>query len=182
MATISKDTPCLFITTVTRNRLPVFRTAKLKDVACRALDEARRSGGFSLFAYVVMPEHLHVLAGGELRASETLRYVNGIVSRRVIGYLKDGDFSSSLEKLRAAPKDRGHEYSLVDHHSNSLPIFSESFFMQKVNYIHLNPVRAGLVARAEDYRWSSARYWSRRALLEDEPLEVNLDKIVWRKP
>jgi len=61
MPTISKDNPCLFVTTVAHNRLPVFRTDALKAVACRALDEARRSGGFALFAYVVMPEHLHVL-------------------------------------------------------------------------------------------------------------------------
>ena len=88
---------------------------------------------------------------------------------------------ASLEKLRGAPKGRGDEYSLVDHHSNALPVFSEAFFMQKVNYIHLNPVRAGLVAQAEDYRWSSARYWLRR-VVEDEPLRMDLEKIVWWRP
>ena len=181
MPTVSKDSPCLFITTVTRYRLPVFRTDALKGIACRALDEARRSGGFALFAYVIMPEHLHVLADGTLKASETLRYVNGILSHRVISYLKEGGFTTSLEKLRGVAKDRRHEYSLVDHHSNALPVFSESFFMEKVNYIHLNPVRAGLVARAEEYRWSSARCWSKR-VVEDEPLRMDLEKIVWRRP
>ena len=39
-------------------------------------------------------------------------------------------------------------YSLVDHHSNVMLLTSESVFMQRVNYIHQNPVRAGLVARA----------------------------------
>jgi putative transposase len=181
IATINKDTPCLFLTTVTRNRLPVFRTDAFKGIACKALDEARRSGGFALFAYVIMPEHLHVLADGTLKSSETLRYINGILSRRVIGYLKEGGFITSLEKLRNAPKDRRHQYSLVDHHSNALPVFGESFFMKKVNYIHLNPVRAGLVARAEDYRWSSARCWWGK-VVEDEPLHMDLEKIVWRRP
>jgi REP element-mobilizing transposase RayT len=181
MTKISKDEPCLYITTVARDRLPVFRTDGLKAIACGALDEARRSGGFALFAYVIMPEHLHALTGGTLKASETLRYINGILSHRVIGYLKEGGSTASLDKLRAAPKGRGHEYSLVDHHSNALPVFSESFFMQKVNYIHLNPVRAGLVERAEDYRWSSARCWLRRTA-EDEPLRMDLEKIDWRKP
>ena len=51
---------------------------------------------------------------------------------------------------------------------NVLPIFSEGMFMQKVNYIHRNPVRAGLVARATDYRWSSARIWQ-GCPVEDEP-------------
>jgi len=182
MTVINKDTPCLFVTTAARNRLPVFRTDALKGVACRALDEARHSGGFALFAYVIMPEHLHVLADGTLKASGTLRYINGILSRRVIGYLKEGGFTASLEKLRAAPKDRRHQYSLVDHHSNAVPVFSERFFMQNVNYIHLNPVQAGLVERAEDYRWSSARCWRETVLVEDEPLVVDLGKIDWHRP
>jgi REP element-mobilizing transposase RayT len=181
MATISKDNPCLFVTTVARNRLPVFRTDALKVVACQALDEARRSAGFALFAYVIMPEHLHVLADGRLRASDTLRYLNGILSHRVIEFLKEGGFTSSLEKLRGGRKDRRHEYSLVDHHSGGLPVFSEEFFMQKVNYIHLNPVREGLVARTVDYRWSSARQWWGQ-VVEDEPLRMDLDKIDWHRP
>ncbi|CAN5609148.1 hypothetical protein BH20ACI3_BH20ACI3_13640 [soil metagenome] len=45
--------------------------------------------------------------------------------------------------------------------------------MQKVIYIHLNPVRAGLVERAIDYRWSNARIWQ-RCTSEDEPLLVEL--------
>ena len=51
--------------------------------------------------------------------------------------------------------------------------------MQKVNYIHQNPVRAGLVEEMYDYRWSSARIWRTREI-EDEPLQVDLDKIKWR--
>lgn len=173
VVTINKDKPCLFITTVARNRLPVFRTA--------ALDEARRSGGFALFAYVIMPDHLHLVTDGKLRASETLRYVNGILSHRVLGYLKDNGFTESLEKLRSAPKGRRHVYSLVDHHSNAVPVFSEAYFMQKVNYLHQNPVRASLTARAEDYLWSSIRYWLERPR-EDEPLRMDLETIIWRKP
>lgn len=181
MATINKDAPCLFITTVTRNRLPVFRTEPLKRVTCAALNEARNSGGFALFAYVVMPDHIHIVTDGALRASETLRYVNGILSRRVLGYLKEGNFTKSLEKLRSARKGRGYEHSLVDHHSNALPVFSEAFFMQKVNYLHLNPVRARLAARAEEYRWSSARCWMGQ-LDEEEPLRVDIETIIWRRP
>ncbi len=54
MATISRDTPCLSITSVARGRLPVFRTDAIKKITCAALDEARRSGGFAMFAYLIM--------------------------------------------------------------------------------------------------------------------------------
>jgi REP element-mobilizing transposase RayT len=178
---INKDNLCLFITTVTRNRLPVFRTDAMKTLACRALEEARSSGGFALFAYVIMPEHVHVLTDGTLKGSETLRYVNGILSHRVIEYLRKKGLTSSLEKLRITPDGHGHQYSLVDHHSNALPVFSEAFLMQKVNYIHLNPVRERFVERAEDYRWSSARQWLHKPA-EDEPLRMDLERLDWRRP
>ena len=76
---------------------------------------------------------------------------------------------------------RGRQHSLVDHHSNALPVFSEGFLMQKVNYIHLNPVREGLVERAEEYRWSSARQWLHKPA-EDEPLRMDLERLDWRRP
>lgn len=102
---ISKDNACYFTTSVTNNRLPVFQTDKLKEITCNALDEARRSSGILIFAYVVMPDHLHLITDGRLKASEVLRYVNGITARRVIDYLKENDFSSSLEKLRQGEKE-----------------------------------------------------------------------------
>jgi len=58
MATISKDTPCLSITSVARDRLPIFPTNAIKKIACSALNEARGSGRFAIFAYVIMPNHL----------------------------------------------------------------------------------------------------------------------------
>ncbi|MBZ5515767.1 MAG: transposase [Acidobacteriia bacterium] len=181
MVTISKDTPCFYLTAVARNRLPAFRTEALKRIVTNALDEARRSGGFAIFAYVIMPNHLHVVTDGACKPSDVLRFVKGIVSRRVIAYLKEGNFHGSLEKLRHQETGRGHVYSLWEHHSNVMLLTSEAVFMQRVNYINQNPVRDGLVERAEDYRWSSARCWARRTV-EDEPLRMDLDRIVWRKP
>ncbi len=58
---------------------------------------------------------------------------------------------------------------------------AESTFMERVHYVHQNPVRAGLVERAEDYRWSSVRFWN-RGLMEDDPLKVDVEKIIWRTP
>ncbi len=51
---ISRDSQPLYITVVTKNRLPVFKTDQMKAVLCRAIDEARTSAGFLLFAYVII--------------------------------------------------------------------------------------------------------------------------------
>jgi putative transposase len=180
MYRISRDTPSLYLTAVAKDRLPGFRTDEIKRVTCAALDEARKSGGFLIFAYVIMPDHLHAITDSPSKPSTILRYINGIISRRVIDHLKERGHNTSLQKLRHETKARGYRHSLWEHHNNALPIFSENMFMQKVNYIHQNPVRAGLVERAEDYRWSSARIW-KRCPLEDEPLMVDIDRIDWRR-
>jgi REP element-mobilizing transposase RayT len=179
MHIISRDTPALYSTSVARDRLPVFRTEAIKIVACNALDEARKSGGFAIYAYVIMPDHIHTLTDSPLKPSKILQYINGLIAHRVIDYLKEHSHNASLQKLRRDSGPRAHKYSLWEHHSNAPPIFSENVFMQKVNYIHQNPVRAGLVERAEDYRWSSARIW-KRCPLEDEPMLVDIDRIKWR--
>jgi len=178
--TISKDNPCLFITAVASHRLPVFRTDAIKTITCNALDEARNSCGFLLFAYVLMPDHFHLLTDSPRKPSTVLQFVKGIVSRRVLGYLKEMKYETSLRKLEHNNWKRNHRYSLWQHDSDVFPIINESTFMQKVNYIHQNPVRAGLVERPEDYHWSSARFWS-NCPKEDEPLKVDIEKIVWRR-
>lgn len=116
---------------------------------------------------------------GEKKSSVVLRFVNGLISRRIIDFLKSEGHTSSLEKLRHELYRRGHEYSLWDHHPNVRLLTSESMFMQRVHYPHQNPVRLGLVERVDDYRYSSVRVWNRNPF-EDEPLKVDIDQMKWR--
>jgi putative transposase len=174
---ISQDSPALFITLVTSNRLPVFRTDQMKEVLCRAIEEAQKK--FLLFAWVIMPDHIHLLTSRPSTTSEVLRTVKGITARRVIDYLKENNYTRSLSKLEHAERDRGYRYSLWQTEKNVLPIFTQNKFTEKVNYIHQNPVKAGFVDQAIDYRWSSARIW-KGVPLEDEPLKSDKDLIYWR--
>jgi REP element-mobilizing transposase RayT len=177
---ISPNSPAYYLTSVAKDRLPVFRVDTLQSIACAALNEARQSGGFLILAYAIMPDHFHVITDGEKKASVIQRFINGITSRRVIDFLKKEGHTASLEKLRHEEYRRGHRYSLWDHHPNVRLLTSEGMFMQRVHYTHQNPVRLGLVEKAEDYRFSSVRIWNRRPL-DDEPLLVDVGKIRWRK-
>lgn len=179
MFVVSADSPAYYLTSVTKDRLPVFRLDTMKTVACNALGEARTSCGFLLFAYVIMPDHIHLVTDSEQKAKRVLQFVNGIVSRRVIDFLKQQGYESSLRKLQHEEYERRHKYSLWDHHPNIRLLTSEEMFMQRVNYTHQNPVRAGLVNRVEDYRFSGVRIWKGESL-EDEPVMMDLDKIKWR--
>ena len=68
---ISQDSPALYITLVTNDRLPVFRKDSMKEVLCRAIDEARKR--FLLFAYVIMLDHIHLLTSRPATTSDVFR-------------------------------------------------------------------------------------------------------------
>jgi putative transposase len=127
-----------------------------------------------------MPEHVYLLTDAPRKPSEVLQYIKGIVAHRLIDYLKQQNYESSLHKLKHVDWKRNHRYSLWQHESDVFSVISESKFMEKVNYIHMNPVRAGLVEKAQDYRWSSARWWNGTPS-DDEPLRLDLDRIGWRR-
>jgi putative transposase len=177
---VSRDRPCLYMTAVAKDRLPVFRTDNIKIITCQAIDQARSSCGFLVLAYVLMPNHLHLVTDGPRQPSEVLRFVKGTIAHDVLEYLKQRRHQESLRKLRHEEWRRHHRYSLWGHESNVFSIFSESMLMQKLNYLHQNPVRAGLVERVIDYRWSSARVW-RKCAIDNEPLAVDFNRIEWRK-
>ena len=132
-----------------------------------------------IFAYIIMPDHTHIVTDSSREMKDALRFLNGISAKRVIDYLKEKGFESSLAKLRIQEREKKHKHSVYEHHPNALRITGEESLLQKINYIHLNPVRAGLVDHPDDYIYSSARLWHRRAM-EDEPLETDHLKIKWR--
>src|SRR2546425_11638544 len=169
MHVISRDSPCYYLTSVAKDRLPVFRSDQLKLTVCAALDEARRSGKFALYAYVIMPDHLHVVTDSTLSPGRSLQFINGITGHRIIDYLKEHEYEASLKKLRHETRRRRYTHSLWDHHPDARLLLTENMLMQRVHYTHQNPVRANLVQTPGEYRWSSIRYWN-GGLSEDEPL------------
>ena len=179
MFQISRDNPAYYLTSVAHKRLPIFQKDEMKKVVAEAFNEARMSGLILIFAYVIMPDHSHLLTDSARTMADVLRFMNGISAKRVMDFLKNGGFESSLAKLRIQEREKKYKHSVYEHHPNAFSVTGEDAFMEKVNYIHLNPVKAGLVEHPDDYLYSSARIWHRRAL-ENEPLVVDIDKIKWR--
>jgi len=179
MFQVSRDNPAYYLTSVTHDRLPIFRTDEFKKVIVDALNEARTNHGILIFAYVIMPDHSHLLTDNAHEIKDVLRYLNGVSAHRVVQHLKANGHESSLAKLRIADRGNNHKHSVYEHHPNALRITGEDALMQKVNYIHSNPVRAGLAEHPDEYLYSSARIWHGRAM-ENEPLETDHKQIKWR--
>jgi len=137
------------------------RTLVLQD-----LRSIRNSHDFLLFSFVVMPDHLHLLCyPREAMLSVILR-----------------DFKSkSALTLRKARRTHGAIWQ---------PRYFDSIcrkvqdFWEKMDYIHLNPVRAGLAARPEDWPWSSAALGHPHPVLCVDPVELPADgnTLLWPAP
>jgi REP element-mobilizing transposase RayT len=179
MFQISRTTPAYYLTSVAHERTPVFQSDKIKQIVCDAFNNARISGVIMIFAYVIMPDHTHVITDSNRKIRDVLRFLNGNAAKSILDYLKENDFDQSLAKLRIQERGFKHKYSVYQHHPNPFEIYGEDTMMQKVNYIHMNPVRAGLVDNPDDYLHSSARQWNRKPL-ENEPLITDHKMIKWR--
>jgi putative transposase len=115
---------------------------------------------FDLWAYVIMPEHMHVIVAprhDEYDMSDFLKSFKQSVSRKAINYLRrykpDG-----LRLLATGMKDSPYAF-WMDGPGYDRNVIKLKTLNKMVDYVHDNPVRRGLVKSPEDWAWSSAREW-----------------------
>jgi putative transposase len=140
------------VTTSVTNWLPVFKNKTAAHAALEQLGETARYFNVSTVGYVLMPSHLHTLLGfSEIeRLSRFMQSFKSLSSRRI----EKLDLGSIFENLRV--RDR---FRLWRPRFDDLVIHSDEQFRVKLDYIHNNPVKAGLVRKAIDWPFSSARDW-----------------------
>jgi REP element-mobilizing transposase RayT len=102
-----------------------------------------------LIAYVLMPDHTHLIVNPkDGRIKEFTGKLKSVSARAIVQTAHGIDFKFD-------PEESSH---LVWQESfKATPLWSAWMIWQKINYIHANPVKAGLVNSAKDYRWSSFR-------------------------
>jgi REP-associated tyrosine transposase len=135
---------------------------RTREWFCNALDEARKKHAYQLWAYVVMPEHVHVLVypgDAPEKMSAFLQAVKEPVARKAIRYLKD-HASEWLARVRVTEGRRVRHRFWQPGGGYDRNVTSMEALRAMIEYIHANPVRRGLVARAEDWEWSSARWYA----------------------
>jgi putative transposase len=131
-----------YITFTCYHRSPYLESAAARDVVEATLERVRRWYGFYINAYVVMPEHVHVLMSEPERGSVSvaMQMRKQIVSRKL-----------HVQALgKAFWQRRYYDFN----------VWSENKFVEKIRYIHRNPVRRGLVEEPDQWRWSSFRQYA----------------------
>ena len=147
-----------FITCSCYRRQPLFDPAGRKDLFLSLLEELRIQYVFVVFGYVVMPEHVHLLLSEPKHKdlSIVMQVLKQRVSRDVHQRLSR-TASSAQRPWRSTAPDEFHFWQPRFHDFN---VYTPHKFTEKLNYIHNNPVRRGLVTQPGDWPWSSYRFWT----------------------
>lgn len=142
-----------FLTCSCYHRQPWLANEERRDLFLKILEEVRQRYQFVVVGYVVMPDHIHLLISEpEFGTQSTvMQVVKQRFSRRVL------DEKRHLRLDRNAPPTVEHVWQrrFYDFH-----IWNERKRIEKLRYMHRNPVRAGLVLEPEQWVWSSFRSYA----------------------
>ena len=129
-----------FVTFCCYHRRPLFNDAASRRTFELALERVRRSFRLRVYGYVAMPEHVHLLVSEPERQTlaDALKSLKQGVSRRLIG------------EAEHFWQKRYYDFNIRNYPQ----------FVEKLRYIHRNPVKRELCERAEDWEWSSFRHYA----------------------
>jgi REP element-mobilizing transposase RayT len=120
--------------------------------------------GLLLYAWCIMSNHLHFIASSKnADLSGVLRDFKKFTSKEVIKAIENNSSESrrnwmlSIFRNAGETNSRNKDYQFWRQDNHPIELYSSAFTVQRINYIHQNPVRAGIVEKGEDYRYSSAK-------------------------
>lgn len=166
--THSNQSSLYYITFTCYNWIPLFQLVSAYDVVYKWFNYLQKEKNIKTTAYVVMPNHLHCI----LFFPETDFSLNKIISnaKRFMAYelikrLKENHQTEILQQLQLAVTDKekkkGQLHKVFEESFDAKSIDNRKFLLQKLNYIHLNPVRGNykLINDWRDYEHSSAGFY-----------------------
>ena len=144
-----------FVTITNLEWKKLLKPDKYKDIVIDSLRFLVNEKRIILNAFVIMDNHLHLIwqmqAG--VKAKDVQRDFLKYTGQKIKADLQK-NHPQVLERFKVKAKDR--RYQFWERNSLSIELSSEKVFKQKLNYIHQNPVKAGLCKLPEEYRYSSA--------------------------
>ena len=142
-----------------------------------AIDLARAKHAFDLWAYVFMPEHVHLVIcprQSVYDVSKILATLKQSVTRKALAYVRNSAPAFLERMLDEQPNGRKHYRFWQRGGGFDRNLWSQKVLVAEIDYVHANPVRRGLCERTEDWTWSSAADY---ALVRNGPLALNLESL-----
>ncbi len=159
---INDQTKAHFITATVVDWVDVFSRKNYKDIVIESLDFCIKNKGMILYGYVIMTNHIHMVVQSETgKLSDLLRDFKKFTARKILDTIENEPESRKdwmLKRFEFACRShsRNEKYQFWQYGNHPEEVYTEKFLWQKLDYIHLNPVRAGIVEKASHYLYSSA--------------------------
>jgi putative transposase len=137
---------------------PLLQQDKYKDEIVKSLQFLVHQKRIRLYAFVIMNNHMHLI--WQPLPGQTLQTIQHSFLKHTAQEIKINLHHSNknlLEQFKVNAKDRSYQF--WERNSLSIELRSSKVFMQKLEYIHYNPVKAGLCINPEDYYYSSAKFY-----------------------
>ena len=150
-----------FVTAAVCGWKRLFDTPTYADIVLNSLDWLRRNGRMSLFAFVLMPSHLHAIVKPRDRSiADLLQDFGSFTAHEIIRLLKRDGRADLLDFFRAQRRDARHQHSIWQD-IQAKNVHSPEFLREKLDYIHNNPLAKEwqLAETRSDYRYSSACFY-----------------------
>ena len=164
-----------FITTSCYQRRPLLGSPQSRDLFLQVLERVRKRYHFVVVGYVVMPEHVHLLFSEPERAnpSVVMQALKQSFARGILRKVRSGIDAQQGSLWNEIP----HEGHIWQHRFYDFVVFTEKKRIEKLRYMHRNPVKRGLVPESQQWPWSSFRCYAegeRGPVLVNEPQKAEL--------
>jgi len=160
---INDQNSVYFLTFPVVDWVDIFTRPGYKTIVTDSLNYCIDSKGLTVYAWCLMTNHLHLVAraGEGFRMSDIIRDFKKFRAKKIIETIKNEPESRRewlLYRFSFAGKfdNRIKNYKVWQDTSHPIVLDNNTLLMQKINYIHENPVRAMRVTNPEDYLFSSA--------------------------
>ena len=177
-----KTDKAYFLTLTVVNWIDVFTRKNHRDAIISCLKYCQKEKGLIIFAYCIMSNHIHIIANAEepFLLKDTIRDFKKFTSKKIIAQIQNEtesrrEWMLKLFEDEAEPSKRHKYYKFWQEGNHAIELFSEKFVWDKINYIHNNPVEAGLVNKAHEWVYSSAsNYQKLESIIEVERISQRL--------
>ena len=147
-----------FITSTIVEWIPVFTKREYFEIIVDSLKFAKKKKDLKLYSFVILDNHFHLIISAD-EISKTVQGIKAYTAKQIIKLLRSQRKYWLLNQLRLYKKGfkTTSTYQVWQEGFHPKLIRGSRMFYQKMNYIHNNPVKLGLVDRPEHWRYSSAR-------------------------
>jgi REP element-mobilizing transposase RayT len=174
---IKSENELHFLTFTIVGWIDIFSNRNFKDIIIENLSYCRKEKGLLIYAFVIMSNHIHIVARARdgFKLSGIVRDFKKYTSKKLFENLNNSNDPRRkwMKELfiESGEKNPNNTFiQLWQQHNHPIELFSNKVIDQKIDYIHNNPVKAGIVQTPEDYLYSSAGNYSEL----DSVMEIDL--------